>query len=389
MSISSSRKSGLVRFALRHRLDDLAGHRADVGAAVTADLRLVAHAAEAHAHELAARRVGHRLAERGLADAGRPDEAEDRPLQLVGARLHREVLEDALLDLLEAVVLGIEHRLRLVEVLLDLALDAPRDRQQPVEVVAHDGGFRRHRAHLLELLQLGQRLVAGFLRELGVLDLLFELGDVVALVRVAELLLDRLHLLVQIVLALRLLHLALDARTDLALDLQHGDLALHERVDALQPLGDRRGLEDLLLVGDLDREVRGDGVGELRVVLDLRDVAEHLRRDLLVELHIALELRHRRTGERLDLLLGADALGHLLHLGLEVVRHCRCSAGCARARCPRPAPSRCRRAASGAAGRRRACRPDRWRRSPDRHRRRSSARQAGCACRSASPLRAH
>ncbi len=137
---------------------------------------------------------------------------------------------------------------------------------------------------------------------------------------VAELLLDRLHLLVEIVLALRLLHLALHARADLALHLQHGDLALHERVDALQTLGDRRGLEDLLLVGDLDGEVRGDRVGQLRVVLDLGDVAEHFGRDFLVELHVALELRHRRAGERLDLFLGADGLRHLLHLGLEVVR---------------------------------------------------------------------
>ncbi len=37
----------------RHVLHDLAGHRADVGAAVAADLRLVTHAAERHADELA------------------------------------------------------------------------------------------------------------------------------------------------------------------------------------------------------------------------------------------------------------------------------------------------------------------------------------------------
>ena len=219
---------------LLHGLDDLAGHRADVGAPVTANLGFVAHAAEAHAHELAAGRVGDRLAKRRLAHAGRSDEAEDRALELVGARLHREVLDDALLDLVEAVVLGIEDLLRFVEVLLDLALDAPRDREQPVEIVAHDGRLGRHRAHLLELLQLGERLVLGFLRELGVLDLLLELGDIVAFLGVAELLLNGLHLLIQIVLALRLLHLALDARADLALDLEHGDLALHERVDLLE-----------------------------------------------------------------------------------------------------------------------------------------------------------
>ena len=70
------------RLRLLHALDDLAGHRADIGAAVAADLGLVAHAAQRHAHELAARRPRDRLAERGLADAGRADEAEDRALEL-------------------------------------------------------------------------------------------------------------------------------------------------------------------------------------------------------------------------------------------------------------------------------------------------------------------
>ena len=96
---------------LAHRLDDLAGHRADIGPPMAADLRLVAHAAERDAHELAAGRFRDRLAERGLADAGRADQAQDRPGQLVGALLHREILDDALLDLLEAVVIGVENLL--------------------------------------------------------------------------------------------------------------------------------------------------------------------------------------------------------------------------------------------------------------------------------------
>ena len=96
---------------LAHRLDDLAGHRADIGAAMTADLGLVAHAAERHAHEFAARRLRDRLAERGLADAGRADQAQDRSGQLVGARLHRQILDDAVLDLLKPIVIVVEHGL--------------------------------------------------------------------------------------------------------------------------------------------------------------------------------------------------------------------------------------------------------------------------------------
>ena len=39
---------------LLHALDDLAGHRTDIGSPVPADFRLVAHAAQADANELAA-----------------------------------------------------------------------------------------------------------------------------------------------------------------------------------------------------------------------------------------------------------------------------------------------------------------------------------------------
>ena len=65
---------------LADRLDDVARQRADIGAAVAADFGLIMHAAETQPHEFAARRARNALAERGLADAGRTDEAQDRAL---------------------------------------------------------------------------------------------------------------------------------------------------------------------------------------------------------------------------------------------------------------------------------------------------------------------
>src|SRR5438046_587045 len=85
------------RFGLLHALQDLAGHRADISAPVAADLRLVAHAAKRHPHEVAPRRARDRLAERGFADAGWADQTQDRPLHFL----------DALLDLLEPEMIGI------------------------------------------------------------------------------------------------------------------------------------------------------------------------------------------------------------------------------------------------------------------------------------------
>src|SRR5208282_744308 len=226
------------RLRLAHRLDDLAGHRANVRATVAADLCLVAHAAERHADELATGRLRDRLAERSLADAGRPDEAEDRAGQLVGALLDGEIFDDALLDLVEAEMVSIEDRLRRGKILLDLRAPLPRDREQPVEIISHDRRLGRHRRHLPQLLDLAERLLARLLGELRRLDPLFELRHFVLALFVAELLLDRLHLLVEVVFALRLLHLTLDARADALLDLQDRDLALHQGKAFLEALGD-------------------------------------------------------------------------------------------------------------------------------------------------------
>ena len=82
------------RAGLADRLDDVARQRADIGAAVAADLGLVVHAAEADADECAAHGAGDRLAERGLADAGRPDEAQDRRLALRRQLAHRQIFDD-------------------------------------------------------------------------------------------------------------------------------------------------------------------------------------------------------------------------------------------------------------------------------------------------------
>ena len=101
----------------------------------------IPHTAERHAHELAIRRLCDRLTERGLAHAGRADEAQDRPFHLVHALLHGKVFEDAFLDLLEAEVVGIEYFLGHAQVLAYLGALLPWRADQPVDVVAHNSRF--------------------------------------------------------------------------------------------------------------------------------------------------------------------------------------------------------------------------------------------------------
>ncbi|EAU45983.1 hypothetical protein R2601_26956 [Salipiger bermudensis HTCC2601] len=303
---------------LLQRLDDLARHRADIGPAVTADLGLVAHATQRDADELAPGGLGHRLAERGLTDTRRADETEDRALELLAARLHREILDDAFLDLLEAVVIVIEHVLRPAQILLHARLGAPRDRQHPVEIVAHHGGLGRHGRHVAQLLELGIGLLAGLFRQLRGLDALGQFVDLVlAILAIAEFLLNGLHLLIQVVLALGLLHLALDAGLDLFLDLQNRQLTLHQAIDLLQPLADRQRLQKLLLLLHLDAEMARDEVGQLRRLGGLGDRRERLFGDVLLDLRVALELFTDGAHKRLDGGGIAGHLGHVLGLGLE------------------------------------------------------------------------
>ena len=225
------------RAGLLHHLDDLAGEGADVGAAMAADLRLVAHAAERQPDELAVHRARDRLGQRGLADARRAGEGEDRRLRLLDERADGEELEDAVLDLLEAVVVLVEDLLGALEIAALLRLLVPGHGDQPVEVVARDGRFGRHRRHRLEPLQLLDRLLLDLLGHLRLFDLLLQLLDLVALlVLAAQFLLDRLHLLVEVVLLLRLLHLLLDARLDAAIDLELVDLGFEDAGDAVQAL---------------------------------------------------------------------------------------------------------------------------------------------------------
>ena len=70
----------IVGLRAANALDDLSRQGADVGAAMSADFGLVVHAAQRHAHELAAQRPRDGFAQRGLAHARRSDETQDRPL---------------------------------------------------------------------------------------------------------------------------------------------------------------------------------------------------------------------------------------------------------------------------------------------------------------------
>ena len=182
-----------------------------------------------------------------LPTPGGPDEAEQRALGLLLELAHGQVLDDALLDLLEPVVVLVEDLLGLLQVEVVLGGLAPGQRHHPVEPVAQRRRLRGVGVHALELLELALHLLQHRLRHLRLLRLVPELRDLLAeLVALAELALDRLHLLAQEELALAPVHLPLGLGGDLLLHREDLELLGHELVHPAQALHGLDRLQDLL-----------------------------------------------------------------------------------------------------------------------------------------------
>ena len=139
---------------------------------------------------------------------------------------------------------------------------APRDGGQPVQIRTDHRGLAALLAGALEAAQLALGLLAHGLRHAGLLDLGPVLVDDRALV-LAELALDRVHLLAQEVLALLLLGAGLDVLADAAADLELGEPVALELEGERQALGDVEGLQQpgLLLEGQVGGVAGGVGQG--------------------------------------------------------------------------------------------------------------------------------
>ena len=229
---------GVARARVAQGADDRPRHRADIGAPVAADLRLVADPADRDALELAPERLRDRPAEAGLPHprAARRSRGSG-PCELRVQLAHRQVLEDAVLDLLQVVVIGVEDLARVGDVKVVLGGAAPRQLDQPLEIGADDAVLGGRRRQALQAPQLAIGLLSGVLGEVRRLDPLAQLVDLgLLLVGLAQLLLDRLQLLAQVVLALALVDLRLDLRLDLGAELDHLQLAGEDLGEAAQPL---------------------------------------------------------------------------------------------------------------------------------------------------------
>ncbi len=282
---------------------------------MAADFRLVVRAAEGDAHELSVHGARDRLAERRLADAGRSDEAEDRRLALRGELAHGEILDDTPFDLVEVVMVLVEDAPRLLDVDRLLLGQRPRQFDQPVEIGAHHAVFAGGFGHALQPAQFLACGILDLLRHLGVGDGLVELGHLggLALLALAELALDRGHLLAQQHLALAFVERRLGLPADLLRQAQDFDAMREQPRDLVHPRGNVDGFENLLLLVRLDIHVGGCEVGERRGRIDRLDGGEQILRHLRQQLDRLDRLRLQIDEARLDLRAAHARFGNVQH----------------------------------------------------------------------------
>ncbi|MNZ49806.1 hypothetical protein D3C78_675830 [compost metagenome] len=282
------------------------------------DLRLVAHAADAEAVEGPAQGFGDGLADAGLAHAGRAHQQHDGAGNLALEGAHGEEFEDAVLHVVEARVVLVQHLAGVFQVETVLAVDTPGHRGRPVQVVAGDGVFRRAG---LQDRQLVQFFVDALLRLLGQ-DLAVQAGaeavGVGALVVLgdAQLLLDDLQLFLEEELALVLADLAVHLGRQFALQARHLHFLAQQRQDPFHALEHRHRIQHLLQLagggggqggGEVGQRRRVVGAEAIEVVLQLLAVQG-------VERQQFLDRVDQRHAVGLDLVTRVQGTLRIVHL---------------------------------------------------------------------------
>jgi hypothetical protein len=145
------------------------------------------------------------------------------------------------------------------------------------------------------------------------LDALLQLVDL-ALLAAAQFLLDGLDLFVEVVLFLRLLHLALHTALDGAVDVEFLDFDVEHFGHARQTVDGIEDLEQILLLFDGELQVGAHGIGELAGIVHADGRNHGFVVEILAQLDVLLEQagyagdQSLELGARLDLI--ADGAHH-------------------------------------------------------------------------------
>ena len=267
-----------------HSRDDLARHRADVGAPMAADLSLIPHTAQAQADILAVQALGNGAGNAGLANTRRADEADDLALDIRGQFADSQHFQNAVLDLFQAIVVAVQDALCLGNVKVILGERIPGQVQAGIQIGADDRALLVAALHLGQAVHFFEELLLPLLVQVQGRDLaavLLRLGG--GVVVLAQLLADHVQLLVQVVVALVFVHRFVHFLGDLFVDLQHPALPVHLFNQQLQAAQQRALVQNGLFVLKTEQQVGRDVLGQEDRVRAGGDGKHHVLADVRVE----------------------------------------------------------------------------------------------------------
>ena len=233
-------------------------------------------------------------------DPGRPDEAEDAAVRVGVQGPDGEVLENAILDRREIVVVAVEDFARRLEIEPVGRDPLPRQRRDHLEIGPRHVVLGRLGRHLLEPPQLAVGDTARLGRQAGRVELRHQVLDVVVARLLAQLLADHPQLLAQHVLALVLVQLGPHLLLDLTADLEHLQLLREQLRQPLEPARDLAQRQQLHPRGEREIQVGRDEIGELAGVGDPLQHLVQLLGQVGRQVDDATELRHHVALQRLD-----------------------------------------------------------------------------------------
>ena len=298
--------------------DNPAGNRADVGAPVAADFRFIPHAAQGHLHKLAPHRLGDSPDDGGFAHAGRAHKAKDWALHVLLHAQNGQVFDNALLDLFQPVVILGQHPPGPLEVKVVGSGFSPGQVKNPFNIGAADVHLRGAGSHAGQALQLLLALLPGLFVEGRFFHAIPQIVGFHGFA-VAQLSLDSLHLLPQIIILLILLNLLLD--TGLHLFFHPGQLGFpgQDAAQGFQTALDVQFLQNALAILHTGEDVGRNNIGNLIRRVHIPHGVHRFLADPLARLGIGLKKVLRRANKCLQLrvVFRHGRVGEL-HVALQV-----------------------------------------------------------------------
>ena len=173
--------------------------------------------------------------------------------------MYGQIVQDAVFDLLETIVIMIQHFLGTANIDIILGFRVPWQVQQPVHIVADDTGLGIHVAHTIEPVQF---LLDGFLHVFRIVALSNPLTAFLNLFGLAfflaQFLTDGLDLLTEIVLLLDLVHLFTDLPANLLFKLEDLEFPGQDFIEFFQAGLDIDCSQDFLTRFQLEVQMTGN-----------------------------------------------------------------------------------------------------------------------------------